>query len=106
MSDLAVWSLIAGLGLATYLIRFSFIGILAGRKLPPLVLEALSYVPVTVLPAIVAPMVLYEDGVFTADPKRVIAALAGLALGAGLRNIFAAIAGAILTYVALNALGL
>ena len=106
MDDAQIWLLVAGLAAATWAIRFSFIGLLAGRTLPPLLLEALSYVPVTVLPALIAPMVLIEDGVLTADPVRIAAASMGLALGIGFRNIFAAIAGAMLTFVGLSALGL
>ncbi|MEO1458636.1 MAG: AzlD domain-containing protein [Pseudomonadota bacterium] len=105
ISDTEIWILIPALGLATYLIRFSFLGLLAGRRLPPALREALAYVPVTVLPAIVAPMVLIQDGTITPDPARIAGALVGVALGAGLRNVFAAIAGALATYGALTALG-
>ncbi|MEL7347319.1 MAG: AzlD domain-containing protein [Pseudomonadota bacterium] len=106
MTDLEIAVLIVGLGVATYLIRFSFLGLLAGRQLPPVVMEALSFVPVTVLPALVAPLVLFEDGVLTAEPARIAGALAGLALGAALRNVFAAILGAMAVYAAMRALGL
>lgn len=105
MSDLSIAILIAGLGLATYLIRFSFLGLLAGRRLPPVVMEALSFVPVTVLPALVAPLVLFEDGILTADPARIVGACVGLVLGALLRNVFAAIIGAMASFAALTALG-
>jgi branched-subunit amino acid transport protein len=106
MTTLETWILILGLGAITYLIRFSFLGLLAGRRLPRLVTEALGFVPVTVLPALVAPMIFLEDGAFSADPKRVVAAATGLALGAALRHVVAAIAGAMGCFAALSALGL
>lgn len=106
MSDLSIVILVAGLGAATYLIRFSFLGLLAGRRLPEVVMEALSFVPVTVLPALVAPMVLFEDGVLTAEPARIAGACVGLALGALLRNVLAAIIGAMATFAVFTALAL
>lgn len=105
MADWEIWALIVGLGATTYLVRFSFIGLLAGRTLPPIVIEALSFVPVTVLPALVAPMVLFEDGQLTADPVRIVSALTGFALGAAIRDIFAGVAGGLGTFILLNAIG-
>ena len=32
--DWKIWTVIAGLAIVTYLIRFSFIGLLTGRRLP------------------------------------------------------------------------
>ena len=57
MAELApgtLWFTIAALALGTYLIRFSFLGFLGGRTLPPLALRLLRYVPVAVFPALVA----------------------------------------------------
>lgn len=99
MSGAYVWTVIAGLGIATFLIRFSFIGFLAGRRLPPVVMEALSFVPVTVLPAIIAPMVLMQEGALTADPQRIAAAAVALAIGAAARNMLAAILGGMAVFV-------
>ena len=62
MAELApgtLWFTIAALALGTYLIRFSFLGFLGGRTLPPLALRLLRYVPVAVFPALVAPQVLW-----------------------------------------------
>ncbi|MEM6676608.1 MAG: AzlD domain-containing protein [Pseudomonadota bacterium] len=106
MSTLDIWVMILGLGVITYAIRFSFLGLLAGRDLPPIFREALGYVPVTVLPALVAPMVLIEDGVLTAEPARITGALAGVVLGALLRHVLAAILGAMITYTVVSALTL
>jgi uncharacterized membrane protein len=54
MNDLYVWTVIGGLALMTYINRFSFLGIFAGRDVPPAVRRALAYVPSAVLPAIIA----------------------------------------------------
>ena len=107
MSDAAVWTVILGLGVITYLIRFSFLGLLAGKRVPAWASEALGFVPVAVLPALIAPMVVLapeSDG--WAEPHRPLAAI--LALGAGMvtRNMLAAIAVGMGAFWALRALGL
>lgn len=106
MTSFEIWTLILGLGVVTYLIRFSFLGLLAGREVPAGLRRALGFVPVTVLPALTLPMVLVEDGVMTAEPGRVIAATAGLAVGIATRHMIAALATAMLVFLALRALGL
>ncbi|MEM6971847.1 MAG: AzlD domain-containing protein [Pseudomonadota bacterium] len=106
MSDIELWTVIIGLGVVTYLIRFSFLGLLAGRALPPLVMRALAFVPVTVLPALVAPMILINDGQLSADPARIVAGLTGLVTGAAFRNVFAAILAAMVSYALMRAGGL
>ena len=91
--DATVWIAIAGLGLATYAIRFSFLGLLGGRPVPRALRRALAFVPVTVLPALIAPMVLVsrETGGFTDDLPGLAAALAALAVGMLTRNLLAGI---------------
>ncbi len=82
MSDAVIWTVILSMGAGTYLIRFSFLGFLGDRALPPWLLRHLRYVGVAVLPALVAPMILWPDGPGSAvDPARLIAALAGFAAG-------------------------
>ena len=76
------WVVTAVLGIGTYLIRFSFLGLLGGRQLPGWLLTHLRYVGVAVLPALVTPMILWpasQAGQF--DPLRMIAATAALAAG-------------------------
>ena len=58
-STTELWTIIALLGIGTYLIRFSFLGPLGRVQLPPFVLRLLRYTPVAVLPALVAPLVLW-----------------------------------------------
>lgn len=57
--DQKVWLVIGALAVVTYLIRLSFLGLFAGRTLPDWAVEALGFVPVTVLPALVAPVLFY-----------------------------------------------
>jgi len=56
-------ALIAGMTLVTFLIRYSFFALGERLAFPPLVRQALRYVPAAVLTAIVVPMVLLPDGV-------------------------------------------
>ncbi|WP_424932461.1 AzlD domain-containing protein [Amaricoccus macauensis] len=93
MSDAAIWGIIAALGVGTFLIRYSFLGLIGDRQLPPLAERLLRYVPVAVLPALVTPLVLAPqatDGAF--DPARALAAVAALSVGAWRRSTMAAIA--------------
>ncbi|ARE42071.1 hypothetical protein RGUI_3930 [Rhodovulum sp. P5] len=79
ISDSAFWTLTVCLGLGTFLIRFSFLGLLGGRPLPDWLLLHLKYVGVGVLPALVTPMVLWPAATGgETDPARLIAALATL----------------------------
>jgi branched-subunit amino acid transport protein len=104
ISDAALWALIAGLGVGTYLIRFSFIGLAGGREFPEWVMRLLRYVPVTVLPALVAPMVVFPKATEgETDPARLTAALAALAVGALTRSLIGAIAAGMGTLYALQA---
>lgn len=93
MSAAETWAVIATLGVGTFLIRFSFLGMIGDRQLPPLATRMLRYVPVAVLPALVTPLVLSPqatDGAF--DPARALAALAALAFGAWRNSVLGAIA--------------
>ncbi|RUM49434.1 MAG: hypothetical protein DSY85_15675, partial [Marinomonas sp.] len=53
MSDQSIWAVIILLGIGTYLIRYSFLGIIGGRDLPEWLLRHLRYVPFAVLPIFV-----------------------------------------------------
>ncbi len=108
MSDTArIWITIVVLGLGTYLIRFSFIGLVGDRRLPGWVSRMLRYVPVAVMPGLVAPMVVWPpatDG--NPDPARLIAAAAALAIGAVTRSVIGAVIGGMAAlYAALALIG-
>ncbi|SFD44304.1 AzlD domain-containing protein [Roseivivax sediminis] len=82
ISDTAFWVLTILLGAGTFLIRFSFLGLLGGRTLPDWALLHLKYVGVAVFPALILPLVLWPDATGgTLDPIRIAAACAALAVG-------------------------
>ncbi|MFN3615009.1 MAG: AzlD domain-containing protein [Rubrimonas sp.] len=92
MSDAYVWTVILGLGLFTYLIRFSFLG-LAGGSPHPFLARLLRYVPTAVLPALVAPMVAFDRQTGgLSEPSMWGAALVTVLAGALWRNLTATIA--------------
>jgi len=94
MSDTTVWILIITLGIGTFLIRFSFLGLLGGRQLPEWLIRHLRYVPVAVMPGLVAPLVAWPAATGgSLDPARGMAALAALAIGAWFRSVLGAIFG-------------
>jgi branched-subunit amino acid transport protein len=104
-SPLTVWAVIVALGLGTFLIRFSFLGLAAGRELPAWLLRLLRYVPVSILPALVAPMVVWPqatDG--EPDPARAVAACVALAVGALTRHVLAAVVSGLLALYGMLAL--
>ena len=45
-----IWTVILVLGIGTFLIRFSFIGLVGDRALPAWAMRLLRYVPVAVMP--------------------------------------------------------
>ena len=93
-----IWTVIAVLGLGTFLIRFSFLGIIGDRPLPTWVLRLLRCTPVAVLPGLVAPLVVWPtatQGQF--DPLRFVVAVIVLGVGIKTRKVVPAIlAGAVM----------
>jgi branched-subunit amino acid transport protein len=88
-----IWTIIIAMGIGTFLIRFSFLGLIGDRDLPPWVLRHLRYTAVAVLPALVAPLVIWPeatDGML--DPARLAAAVATLAVGMITKSVIWAIA--------------
>lgn len=93
-TDGQIWLLIVGMGIGTYLIRLSFLGLIGDRQLHPFVLRCLRYVPVAVLPGLVAPLVVWPAATGgQPDPARMLAAAAALIIGAATRSMIAAILG-------------
>ena len=77
-----IWLIIILLGIGTYLVRFSFLGIIGDRKLPDWVLRHLRYTPVAVLPGLVAPLVVWPTATGgTPHPAYMAAALMTVAMG-------------------------
>ena len=89
-----IWFIIAGLGIGTFLIRFSFLGLIGNRPLPPWVLRHLRYTPVAVLPALIAPLVLWPEATGgQPDLPRIAAAFVTLATGMLSKNVILSIGG-------------
>lgn len=101
MSDADIWLIIGVLAVGTYLIRFSFLGLIGGRPMPGMVLRLLRYTPVAVLPGMVAPLVLWPAATGGhPDLARLVAAAATLGVGLWRRNTLLAIAAGALTLYA------
>ena len=94
MSDAEIWTIITLVAIGTFLIRFSFIGLIGDRELPPWVLRHLRYTPVAVIPGLVAPLVLWPEATGgTPDIPRLIAAAVTVILGIMFKNLLLAILG-------------
>ena len=95
------------LGVGTFLIRYSFIGLVGDRSLPPWAQRLLRYVPAAVMPGLVAPLVVWPHATGgEPDPARLLAAAAALAIGALTRSVLGAIAGGmVVLYAALATIG-
>ena len=81
-SDATIWWIIAILGVGTFLIRFSFLGLIGSRPMPDWVLRHLRYTSVAILPGLVAPLVVFPaatDGAL--DPARLLAAAVTILIG-------------------------
>ncbi|UWQ21414.1 AzlD domain-containing protein [Jannaschia sp. W003] len=93
MSDAVVWFVIVALGAATYLVRWSFLGLIGDRPLPPWLLRHLRYTGVAVIPGLVAPLVLWPASTGGAvDPWRLLAAAATLGVAAWRKDVLQAVA--------------
>lgn len=102
MNGYPVWTIIVALALGTFLIRYSFIGLLGTRPLPDRLLRYLRYTPVAVLPALVAPMLAWPAATGgVTEPARLLAALATVLVGWRSKSLlFAVIAGLAVFYAA------
>ncbi|MEO0342852.1 MAG: AzlD domain-containing protein [Pseudomonadota bacterium] len=101
MSD--IWFIILVLAFGTYLIRFSFLGIIGDRELPDWVSVHLRYVAVAVLPGLIAPLVLWPEANDGApEPARLAAAFAAFAIGMTFKSVLGSvIAGLSTLFIAL-----
>ena len=87
-----IWIVIVSLGIGTYLIRFSFLGIIGGRDLPEWCLRHLRYVAVAVMPALITPLVIWPDATGgEPDPARLIAVLAAFLIGIKFNSVIGAV---------------
>lgn len=105
-SDAEIWFVIAAMGVGTYLIRFSFLGLIGDRKMPDWVLRHLRYTPVAVLPGLVAPLAVWPAATGgDADPARMAAALVTLAVAWRWKNMLWGVFAGVATLAAFQWLG-
>lgn len=91
MTDIAI---IVTIGVGTYLLRLSFIGILGSRTMPDWAMVPLQYVAPAVLAALVAPAVLMRDNSIDLSPvtnPRALAALIALLIAWKTKSVAAVI---------------
>ncbi|MEL6621024.1 MAG: AzlD domain-containing protein [Pseudomonadota bacterium] len=101
-----LWLVIILLGIGSFLLRFTFIGFVGNRPLPPWLLRHLRYTAVAILPALCAPLVVYSGEGGSTDPTRLAAAIVTVGAGMATRNVFAAIgAGAFALFVLVYVIG-
>lgn len=100
-----LWLIIIGLGVGSFALRFVFLGVVGDRALPPWLLRHLRYTAVAVLPALVAPLVVWPAATGGApDAPRLAAAIATFTVGFLTKNVIAAIAAGAGTLYGLMAL--
>jgi branched-subunit amino acid transport protein len=87
MTTAQIWTIIIGLGLGSYLLRLSFLGIIGNRDLPEWVLRHLRYTAVAVMPGMITPMILFPQATGgTLDGVRLAAAMATIAISFWTKN--------------------
>ena len=101
------FGIVAAVGIGTYLIRLSFIGIVGDRTMPDWAMVPIRFVAPAVLAALAAPAVLLDDGVLALSPAtnpRALAAAVALLLAWKTRNVAVVIVAGMATVWALQAM--
>lgn len=104
-SDTELWIVIVALGIGSFGLRFAFLGLVGDRALPDWLLRHLRYTAVAILPALVAPLVVWPsatDG--EPEPIRLTAAIATFAVGYLTKNVFLAMGTGAAILIGLSAL--
>ena len=90
MTDL--WTVIIVLGAGSFGLRFLFLGLVGDRAIPDWLLRHLRYTAVAVMPALVAPLVLWPNATGgQTDPLRLAAAAAALTVGYVWKSLYGAV---------------
>lgn len=99
-----IWMVIGLMAVGTFAIRFSFLGLIGDRPMPPLVLRLLRFTPVAVIPGMVAPLVLWPAATGgQPDVLRFLAATAALGVAWRTRKVvWGMAAGAAVFYAGLG----
>jgi len=86
-----LWTVIILLGLGSFGLRFLFLGLVGDRSLPEWALRHLRYTAVSVLPALIVPLVIWPSATGgETDPLRLAAGTATLAVGYITKSIYIA----------------
>lgn len=86
-----LWIIIVALGVGSFGLRFAFLGLVGDRAMPEWLLRHLRYTAVAVIPALVAPLVVWPSATGgEPDATRLAAAAAAFATGYFTKNVFAA----------------
>ncbi|HLV16582.1 MAG TPA: AzlD domain-containing protein [Pseudomonas sp.] len=99
-----IWLLILGMTAITFAIRYSLFA-WPNLRFPPLVRQALHYVPIAVLSAIVVPVMLMPPGQglqLNLENAYLLAGLAAIVIAAFTRNLLATIVGGMLVFFLLR----
>jgi len=78
---MTLWLMLLVIGAITYAIRLSCIGLLGQRGMPALLLKALRFVPIAVLPAIILPQLFLRNNTLALslqNPRWIAGILAGI----------------------------
>ncbi len=87
-----IWFIILGLAIGSYGLRFTFIGLVGDRPMPPWLLRHLRYTAVAIIPALIAPLVVWPTATEgQPDVPRMAAAAVALSVGYVTKNVLTAI---------------
>ena len=98
-----VWLSIFGMALITFVIRYSFFA-LPNLKFSPRITQALNYVPVSVLTAIIVPGLVMPEGqwALSLDNSYLLAGVACILIAAFTRHTLLTIGGGMLIFLGLR----
>ena len=101
---MSIWWLVLGMALITFLMRYSLFA-WPNLRFPPIIRQALQYVPTAVLTAIVVPGMLLPDGKhwqLSFDNAYLLAGMAAIVIAAVSRNLLATIGGGLVVFFLLR----
>lgn len=108
MKDLLLWGVILGMGLIAFALRYYPIVLLERFHLPPVLQQALRYVPAATLAGLVLPALLTHEGHWALHPlnPRLIAGGVAIFLAWRFKNVLLTLLGGMAALWVLQGLGL
>ena len=92
VDPVTIWTIIVGLAIGSFALRFVFIGFVGDRPMPRWLLRHLRYTAVAIIPALIAPLVVWPSATEgQPDFPRMAAAAVALSVGLITKNVLAAI---------------